>query len=198
MDAETPYLSDRELLDRYYRDSDNVWIGQLLERYLHLVLGVCSRYLKEPEASRDLTQQVCLKVLKDLRRHRVRHFKPWLYQVTRNECLMHLRERKRHGWIALEDPAIAETEQEDPVPRLEQEKQFLQLERALEQLNEPQKRCVSLFYLKKKSYQEISDETGFSLMKVKSYIQNGKRNLRLLMEPPSAGSSGPDQEPRKS
>lgn len=198
MDAETPYLSDQELLDRYYRDGDKAWVGQLLERYLHLILGVCSRYLKEPEASRDLTQQVCLKVLKDLRRHRVRHFKPWLYQVTRNECLMNIRERKRHGWIPLEDPAMLETEQEDRAPQLEQEEQLRQLERALEQLNEPQKRCVSLFYLKKKSYQEISNETGYSLMKVKSHIQNGKRNLRLLLEPPSADGSGPNQEPFKS
>lgn len=198
MDAETPYPSDRELLERYYRDGDNAWVGQLLERYLHLILGVCFRYLKEPEASRDLTQQVCLKVLKDLRRHRVQYFKPWLYQVTRNECLMNLRERKRHGWIPLEDPVLLDTGQEDLAPQLEQEEQLRRLERALERLNEPQKRCVRLFYLNRKSYQEIASETGYSLMKVKSHIQNGKRNLRLLMEPPSTDSTGPHQESKKS
>ena len=53
---------------------------------------------------------------------------------------------------------------------------------SLEELNPEQKQCLILFYLEKKSYQEISENTGFSLMQVKSYIQNGKRNLKILLD----------------
>jgi len=49
-------------------------------------------------------------------------------------------------------------------------------------LGKEQKLCVILFYLEKRSYQEIATSTQFTQMQVKSHIQNGKRNLKLLME----------------
>lgn len=191
MDAASSTLNDQEVLERYYRDHDPAWIGLLLERYLHLIVGVCFRYLKEKEAAKDLTQQVCFKVLKDLRRHRVQHFKSWLYQVTKNECLMKLRDSKRHGWIHLDESAHLDIQVEDSRSIWDQEARYRKLDKALDQLNDAQRRCISLFYLNKNSYQEIADQTGFSLMQVKSHIQNGKRNLRSLMEAAESDASHP-------
>jgi RNA polymerase sigma-70 factor (ECF subfamily) len=39
-----------------------------------------------------------------------------------------------------------------------------------------------LFYLEQKCYKDIADLTGYDLNKVKSAIQNGKRNLKICME----------------
>jgi RNA polymerase sigma-70 factor (ECF subfamily) len=55
------------------------------------------------------------------------------------------------------------------------------LDESLQELQPNQQQCISLFYIQKKSYRQISDETGFSLMQIKSFIQNGKRNMRLLI-----------------
>jgi RNA polymerase sigma-70 factor (ECF subfamily) len=52
----------------------------------------------------------------------------------------------------------------------------------MQELNPEQSTCIQLFFLQKKSYQEIADQTQFNLLQVKSHIQNGKRNLRILME----------------
>ena len=51
----------------------------------------------------------------------------------------------------------------------------------MELLNPEQKQTVELFYLQEKSYKEIVDQTGFSMNDVKSYIQNGKRNLKIML-----------------
>jgi RNA polymerase sigma-70 factor (ECF subfamily) len=56
------------------------------------------------------------------------------------------------------------------------------LEKCIETLGDEQKQCVKLFYLQEKCYKEITESTGFDMNKVKSYIQNGKRNLKICME----------------
>jgi RNA polymerase sigma-70 factor (ECF subfamily) len=73
---------------------------------------------------------------------------------------------------------------EDPGKSGDREKeQWLEwMGQSLEELGKEQKLCVILFYLEKRSYQEIALTTGYTLMQVKSYIQNGKRNLRLSIE----------------
>lgn len=66
--------------------------------------------------------------------------------------------------------------------KIEDELRFDALEIALKELKADQKTCVELFYLKHMSYGDIVDVTGYDLKKVKSYIQNGKRNLKLKLE----------------
>jgi len=56
-----------------------------------------------------------------------------------------------------------------------------QLPNAISNLNTEQRLCINLFYLKEKCYEEISMQTGYSLKQVKSYIQNGKRNLKIYL-----------------
>jgi RNA polymerase sigma-70 factor (ECF subfamily) len=167
-------------LDQYFKNRDNHLLGILLQRYTLLLLGVCMKYLKNEEAAKDAVQQIFLKVIHEIQRYRVQYFKSWLYMIARNYCLMQLR---KHG---IENAAeINENIVEEPASlagEIEKEKLITVMESSLEELNREQKTCVTLFYLDKKSYHQISEQTGFSLMQVKSFIQNGKRNLKLLVE----------------
>ncbi len=177
-------LTEQQLLDRFYAEHDNQWLGILLQRYTLLLLGVCMKYLKNEEEARDSVQQVFLKVITELHKYKVDYFKSWLYMVAKNHCLMKIREKQGkftteiRDQLAVQDP----NEEDNRYKHLEKDRQLDLMASSLDELNEEQKSCVTLFYLEKRSYQEIADKTGFSLMQVKSYIQNGKRNLKILIE----------------
>ena len=138
------------------------------------------KYLKDEEAAKDSVQQIFLKVIHELQHYRVHYFKSWLYMIARNYCLMQLRKRGSKNTKEVSEDII----EEEPVMQREAEKEKLisLIEKSLIELSSEQKTCITLFYLDKKSYQQISEQTGFNLMQVKSYIQNGKRNLKLLVE----------------
>ena len=176
------HISDQELLERYYTDRKNEWLGILLQRYTLLLFGVCMKYLKQEEEAKDCVQQIFIKVITELPKYRVTYFKSWIYTIARNLCLMKLRDQ--HGRTAvLSDTMLAAWDEEGGNSKYLEKDQLLEMMgQSLEELGKEQKLCVILFYLEKKSYQEITDTTGFTLMQVKSYIQNGKRNLKLLME----------------
>jgi RNA polymerase sigma-70 factor (ECF subfamily) len=176
------HITDQELLDRWYSDHNNEWLGVLLQRYTLLLFGVCMKYIKEEEEARDCVQQIFVKVITELGKYRVEYFKSWIYTIARNHCLMKLRDR--HGRAAELSESMLAAWDDEPGMNIHREKeQLLQwMGESLEELGKEQKLCVILFYLDKKSYQEIASDTGFTLMQVKSYIQNGKRNLKLLME----------------
>lgn len=174
------HISDQELLQQFYDTNDSALLGVLLQRYTMLLLGVCMKYLKNEEAAKDAVQQVFLKVIHEVRRYPVQYFKSWLYMIARNYCLMQLRSSNVRGFAEINDHIPDEPVA--PGNAAEREKTFQVMEAALEELNNEQKTCITLFYLEKRSYQEISQATGFTLMQVKSFIQNGKRNLKLLIE----------------
>ena len=144
-----------------------------------LLYGVCMKYLKNPEETRDAVQQIFLKVITELHKYEVSYFSSWLYMIAKNHCLMQLRTRRNGIPVDMVDEPMVV--QEDPDP-LKNEILLKELEDAVQHLNQEQKICIRKFYMEKKSYQVITTETGFSLLQVKSYIQNGKRNLRLLLE----------------
>lgn len=176
------HISDQELLDRFYADRDNQWLGILLERYTLLLLGVCMKYLKNEELARDSVQQIFLKAITELQKYRVDYFKSWIYMVAKNHCLMQLRDKPGKNTVEVRDSIPAETNETDKESLLMNEKTYEYMSEALKELNDDQQLCVTLFYMEKKSYQQIADQTGYSMMQVKSHIQNGKRNLRLLIE----------------
>lgn len=176
-------ITDQQLLEHFYSDHNNEWLGLLLQRYTLLLLGVCMKYLKNEEDAKDSVQQIFLKVIQELQKYKVEYFKSWLYMVAKNHCLMKIRDR--HGKIAEEinDHITAAPEEETDRQALVQNDHTLELmEASLKELNPEQQQCVTLFYLQKKSYQEISERTGYNMPQVKSYIQNGKRNLKILIE----------------
>jgi RNA polymerase sigma factor (sigma-70 family) len=172
-------LTDQEILKHFYADHNNEWLGTLLERYTMLLYGVSMKYLKNPEEARDAVQQIFLKVITELHKYEVSYFSSWLYMIAKNHCLMQLRNRRHGISVDLVNEPVSEIDDPDP---LQDEALLRDLEEALQHLNTEQKTCIRMFYLEKKSYQAIASETGFNLLKVKSYIQNGKRNLRILLE----------------
>ena len=184
------HISDQELLKNFYTTHDAEWLGILLPRYTLLLLGVCMKYLKNEEEARDCVQQIFLKVITELKKYKVEYFKSWLYMVAKNHCLMKI--RARHGKIPVEltEQNMQGAEELPDKQSLVQDDQAIELmEEALRELSPEQRQCVTLFYLQKKSYQEISEETRFTMMQVKSYIQNGKRNLKLMIEKKLKSSS---------
>jgi len=174
------HISDTELLERFYIDGNNEWLGILLERYTYLLLGVCMKYLKNEEESKDAVQQIFLKAITELAKYRVAYIKSWLYMVAKNHCLMKLRDK--HVFVPAETQKDLTATETDKQGFLDKEHSLTLLEQALQELNEEQKTCVTLFYLRKMSYQEIVDQTGYTLLQVKSHIQNGKRNLKIAVE----------------
>ena len=175
-------ITDQELLAKFYTTRDNNWLGILLERYTLLLLGVCMKYLKNEEQAKDSVQQVFLKAITELQKYKVEYFKSWIYMVAKNHCLMLLRDKSAKNTVEITEKLPAEEIKTNKAELQETEKTFDYMAEALSELNAEQQLCVTLFYLDKKTYQQITEETGFTLMQVKSYIQNGKRNLKILIE----------------
>jgi RNA polymerase sigma factor (sigma-70 family) len=177
------HISDQELLENFYTTHDTVWLGILLPRYTLLLLGVCIKYLKNEEEAKDCVQQIFLKVITELKKYKVEYFKSWLYMVAKNHCLMKIRDRQGKIPVELSERSMpAVEEQPDRQSFVENDQTIELMTEALAELSPEQRQCVTLFYLQKKSYQEISEQTRFTMMQVKSYIQNGKRNLKLMIE----------------
>ncbi len=176
------HVNDNELLENFYSSRSNYWLGLLLQRYTLLLLGVCMKYLKNEEEAKDAVQQIFLKTITELHKYKVDYFKSWLYMVARNHCLMRIRER--HGKVPKElDESLMIAEEAVPAKEhIEKDILLNLIEASIPELNDEQKTCVTLFYLQKKTYHEISSQTGYTLMQVKSHIQNGKRNLKILVE----------------
>lgn len=173
-------LTDDELLAAIYRTKDNRLLGILLQRYTLLLLGVCMKYLKDEAEAKDCVQQVFMKAITYLPSHSVTNFKSWIYTVAKNQCFMILRSKKTKP----ETELIPELLEEELVYTNGSEKEILlqTMEKSIEELPFGQKECIQMFYLRKMSYNDIVQQSEFTLLQVKSYIQNGKRNLKLLIE----------------
>ena len=176
------HISDTELLNRFNADQDNEWLGILLERYTMLLLGVSMKYLKNEEEAKDAVQQVFLKAINELHKYKVEYFKSWIYMIAKNHCLMKLRDKGRFSAEINDQALTTAAEPEASASFIEKDKTLDNLAGAMLQLNKEQQQCVTLFYLEKKSYQEIAQQSSFSIMQVKSHIQNGKRNLKIIMD----------------
>ena len=164
-----------------------MFVGILYKRYSHLVLGLSIKYLKDKDDAKDAVMQIFEKLLSDLLKHNIEYFKSWLYTFSKNHCLMTIRTQqsklKKERNLQINADFFMETEDGLHLNKAEEkEKQYTALEKAIEELNADQKKCISLFYLKEKSYIEIVDITGYSMNEVKSFIQNGKRNLKIKLE----------------
>lgn len=176
--------SDEELLEAYRKEGHPEYVGELFRRYTEMTYLISMKYLKDPMEAEDMTMKVFERLMKDLKKYEVRSFRYWLHTVVKNQCFAQLEKekkaREKSEDFHRDQQEIMESGHEASLfDELDDNEQMLQyLELALTRLNEQQKVCVELFYLKKKSYQEVSDMTGYSMKQVKSFIQNGKRNLK--------------------
>ncbi|HZY36170.1 MAG TPA: sigma-70 family RNA polymerase sigma factor [Mucilaginibacter sp.] len=171
---------DSELLASYRETGDLSVLGRLFEKQMPLVYGVCLKYLRDEELAKDAVMGIFEELVDKAKQHDIKQFAGWLYMVSRNYCLMQLRADKKVDVISLESvmeftPFLHHTDEN-------REAVMTALEICMEKLPQNQRRSIDLFFLKEKCYKEIADVLGFSLNEVKSYIQNGKRNLKICME----------------
>ena len=171
-------LSDEDLVVRV-KSGHQASLAALWDRYAHLLYGVGMKYMKDTERAKDLVVEVFASLPELLAKHEVRHFRPWVHAVMRNHCLMLL--RKTDPEARVEEALLhAPEDHNDDAVLLEATLQ--RLEAAVLRLNDAQQRCIRLFYLERNSYRRTAESTGFSIEQVRSHIQNGRRNLRLILE----------------
>ncbi|MFL5753930.1 MAG: RNA polymerase sigma factor [Bacteroidia bacterium] len=182
-----PTTEDPELLLLYRQTGDMVYVGELFKKYSRLVLGTCAFYLEDKDEAKDAVMQIFDKLIIELKKREVENFKAWLGFVTRNYCISIIRKRKtdrnRMADYYEFEKQEANDDTENRIADVSDD-EFMEelLKESITELKEGQRICVQLFYLNDKSYQQIAEETAYSINEVKSYIQNGKRNLKLLIE----------------
>ena len=171
-------IADEKLLQDYHTSGNLEVLGALYEKYMHLVYGVCLKYLQDEDQSKDAVMQIFEELIVKAGKFEIKNFKSWLYTLSRNFCLMQLRAGKKMQTEELDDfMELAEELHPD-----NKEDDLAALERCKQKLPEAQKVSIQLFYIDEKCYKEIADDTGYSMNEVKSYIQNGKRNLKICLE----------------
>lgn len=178
----TTNTDEHTLLSEYRSTGDLEILGKLYEKYMPLVYGLCLKYFKDEELSKDAVMQIFEELIKKLKIHEVSNFKSWLYTLSRNHCLMSIRASSKQEFVSIEENFM----ENDAFVHLDidetRENQLHIMEKCIGKLPAEQKDTISLFYLEQKCYKEVSEITGYDLNKVKSYIQNGKRNLKICIE----------------
>lgn len=175
------HSTDNELILYYQRTGDLNHLSELYQRYMDLVYGVCLQYLKQPEDAQDAVINIFEELIEKLKKHKVEFFKAWLYQVAKNHSLMILR-KKKIFFVSTEDENVQIGEEMHLEEVLNKENQLSALQSCLDELSNEQKQSVELFYMQNKCYKEIATITQMPENKVKSYIQNGRRNLKICMD----------------
>ena len=174
-------MEDKELLEKYKNTTDIQYISELYQRYMHLVLGSCIKYFKNERDAEDAVMDIYEKIVKKTLTSDIQYFKSWLYTVTRNHCFEKLRMKSNRG--EKENAAqIMYTETVFHPDNVSNDEQIQILHECIDTLEGEQKTCVKMFYFEKLSYAEIANKLGLNFNKVRSRIQNGRRNLRICME----------------
>ena len=178
----TSHLADADLVLLYRKNDDLQALGEVYQRYMDLVYGVCLKYFKDAEKAKDAVMQIFEELVIKLKKHEIDHFKSWLYQVAKNHCLMQLRTPRNLKTVELPVSLMQTEENVHLNGVLEKEENFQRLEYCLTTLSEDQRKAVQLFYLEGKCYNEIVELMGQEWKQVRSFIQNGRRNLKTCME----------------
>lgn len=178
----TSPLSDAELIADFRQHQQQETLAQLFLRYNDLVYGVCVKYLGDQEAAKDAVMNIYQELLEKLKHHNIENFKSWLYMVTKNHCLMQIRKNKKFSATEFDSQFVQSEDFSHLESVFEKERQLDKLGGCMQKLNEEQRQTVRLFYLENKCYNEITAITGFDWNKVRSLVQNGRRNLKICME----------------
>jgi RNA polymerase sigma factor (sigma-70 family) len=174
--------ADKELVLHYKQTGSMDLLAVLYQRYMDLVYGVCLKYLKDGEKAKDATMTIFEELVEKLKKHDVEHFKSWLYMLSKNHCLMQLRTPKNLKTTEFKTELMQSEEDLHLNGVMEKEAHLVQMEKCMETLVAEQRESIRLFYLEQKCYKEIADITGQDWNKIRSFIQNGRRNLKLCMD----------------
>ncbi len=176
------HLSDEELINAYRADHDQSHLAALYLRYTDLVYGVALKYLENTESAKDAVMNIYQELVRKLQQHEVENFRSWLYVLTKHHCLMQLRKEKKTKLVEL-TPELMQSEDYSHLDTvLQRERTFRILAKCIEKLQEEQQTVIRHFYLEGKCYNEIVTLTGQDWAKVRSQIQNGRRNLKICMD----------------
>lgn len=176
-------LNDDELLAKYQGTSDLDFLAELFSRYSHLIYGVCLKYMQDQELAKDVSMEIFDLLQEKIPGTEINNFGAWLYVLVKNKCLMSLRKQSKQDEKEKESVLFMESEQiEHHVVEIDYEVSERILRNCLDKLSSEQKKCIRLFYYEEKCYKQVANLTGFTLKKVKSYLQNGKRNLKNCIE----------------
>jgi RNA polymerase sigma factor (sigma-70 family) len=174
-------FSDSELVQQYKDTSNMDTLGDLYGRYMDLLYGVCLKYFKEPDEAQDAVIHIFEELVVKVKKYDIDNFRGWVYQVAKNHCLMKLRSKKSQPVNVDTDLMhLQENMHLDDV--MQKETNLIVMEHCIEQLPSEQKTAIQLFYLQEKCYKEIADTTALDINKVRSFIQNGRRNLKICMD----------------
>lgn len=179
--------SDEKVALAYYKSGDTRIVGELYLRYSVLVVGTCIKYLGNEVLAQDATTEIFIKLMSQLKKTRPLTFKVWLYVVTKNYCLEQLRKEARTPTMDRSERDLAN------LPSIgtnlydgstQKDKWIRQVGIALKRLPAKQRESIELFFFEGLKYREIAFQTGWTQNEVKSYIQNGKRNLKIFLSTP--------------
>ncbi len=187
MPEQLDQLTDKDLVRAYQETASKAYVGELYRRYAHLVYGVGLKFLKNKEAAEDIVPRVFEQLMTSLQTAKVEQFSSWLFIVSKNMCLKtwqkeQQRSQKQAIWeksenksdIFMENAAVQDLNNEE-------EQQWVIMNQFMQQLEAGQRKCLQLFYWEKKRYKEIVQLTNYTEKQVKSFLQNGKRNLKKLL-----------------
>ena len=160
------------------RSGDVEQLSVLFERHHGRLYGYCVRLVGNRDAARDLVQEAFFRVLKYRGTFRDEAaFAPWLYRLTRNACIDHLRKGGR------ELPAEPDLDRPDPGPlapeNLEREEDLSRLRAALGRLPEDKRELLLLARSGALSYEQIAQQVGCTVGALKVRVH---RALGLLRE----------------
>ena len=174
-------ISNDDLLQLFIEGGDIAYFGELYRRYIPLLYGLCLKYLNDKEAAHDAVMDIYSNLPEKVIHYEIKNFNSWLYSVAKNHCLQVQRKDKQTIFVKIEDAYVENEDFFTQIDKAQTQEEISALEYCITTLNEEQQKSIQLFFYEEKSYLDIVEITGFELSKVKSYIQNGKRNLKTCI-----------------
>lgn len=176
-------ICDNDLIRLYIETENRTYFDKLYERYIPLMYGLCLKYLKNQQDAKDAVVFLYEDLSIKIKKYEITNFRNWLFSVTKFYCFSLLKDKSNEITIDFNvdfmefdkvDTLLEESEQD--------EFKIKALNECLSKLPEPQKVCIEAFYYNNKSYVEIVEDTNYNIKSVKSYIQNGRRNLKICLD----------------
>jgi len=176
-------LTDEEVLLQFKESGNTEYFGELYNRYTPLLYGVCLKYLQNADDAQDAVMQLFENLLPKISDYEINVFRTWIYSVVKNHCLQILRKENCKIIVDLN----ADVMESDKILHLLEEEdnndeQVSALKQCIKKLPVEQRIAIIRFFMEEMSYADIENSTGYNLKQVKSYIQNGKRNLKICIE----------------
>ncbi len=172
--------ADDFILIKKAKEGDSKAFRNIVENHKSRVFTIAFRIVKNKEEAEEIAQDAFLNVFNSISNFKGdSQFSTWLYKITYNLSISHLRKKKRDivniDEILISDFEIFETYHDFSL--LEKEEQKSALEAAINKLSEEEATIITLYYLQEISIEEISEITGNSKSNVKVILFRSRKKL---------------------